>query len=127
MPRFPPAGNRAPVIRNSHNYYSPLDSNQNTTNDLQYHKGNSYRTTDLPHTAHDYNSLRHINDNSRPDTTTQSKKTVQLRLIPEPRNRAAGPPSESIPLRGPLFKCKRGLFFDKGFTTHKHVPDDRPC
>lgn len=122
MPRSPPDGAHTPVIGNFHNYYSPLDSSQNITDSFQYQ-----HTTDSPHTAHAHNKQRHINDSSRPDITTPWKKTVQLRLIPEPRDRAASPPSESIPLRGPLYKCKRGLFFDRGLTTHKHVPDERPC
>ena len=46
---------------------------------------------------------------------------------PRDQWQAVAPPSESIALRGPLIKCKRGLFFEKGITTHQHVPDIRPC
>lgn len=65
-------------------------------------------------------------DNRR-DTINQSMETLQINSNSGPRDQQASAPSESIPLRRPIMKCKRGLFFHKGITTHQHVPDNRPC
>lgn len=129
MPQFARADGQAPVVNSFYYNYSPVDSRQNvTTNNQQYHTDNSYhQTTNAPHTVHTHNNQRHTVDNSRRDTITQSMETLHLNRSSGPKSQWAGAPSESIALRGPLIKCKRGLFFDKGITTHQHVPDNRPC
>lgn len=64
---------------------------------------------------------------SRRDTINQSMETLQISSSSGPEDQQASAPSESIPLRRPIMKCKRGLFFHKGITTHQHVPENRPC
>lgn len=129
--QFPVADTHAPVVNNFNYNYSPVDSRQNiTTNNQQYHTDNSHhQTTNAPYTIHTTNNQRDIINNSRRDTITQSMDNLHLDSSSGPKNQRQGvaPPSESIALRGPLIKCKRGLFFDKGVTTHQHVPDNRSC
>ncbi|KAG6355474.1 hypothetical protein INS49_003436 [Diaporthe citri] len=136
MPQFARADGQAPVVNNFHHNYSPTDSRQNfTANSQQYHTDNGYhQTTYSPHVVHTHNNQRHIFDNSRRDTITQSMETLHLNSsstsAPQPQRKwdvCGRTPSETLALRGARIKCKRGLFFDKGITTHQHVPDSRPC
>lgn len=129
MQQFPMVDSQAAVVDNFHYNYSPVDWHQNiTTNDQKYDTDNSYHeTARATHTTQMHNNQRHIVHNSCCDTVTQSTDTLHLNSSSAMENQRAGVPSESIPLRRPIIKCKRGLFFNKGITTHKYVPETRPC
>ncbi|KAI7782162.1 hypothetical protein LA080_013838 [Diaporthe eres] len=86
-----------------------------------------HRTTNAPHIVHTHNNQRHIVDNSRRDTITQSMEKLHLNPSSGPKSQMGRRTERVDRPQGPLIKYKRGLFFDKGITTHQHVPDNRPC